>query len=69
MAVNVYMVFFFGANPQGFMTYWWVYVVVCYGIPFVPSLWLLLVNVGDRRGGVYGDATVSSYSLSLVLRH
>ncbi|KAI1128375.1 hypothetical protein F5Y10DRAFT_277419 [Nemania abortiva] len=57
MAVNVYMVFFFSANPSNFLRYWWAYCLVCYGIPFIPALWLLLVRGGDG-GGVYGDATI-----------
>jgi hypothetical protein len=59
MAVNVYMVFFFAANPKSFLNYWWAYFLVCYGIPLIPALWLLLVR-GDSRGEVYGNATVSS---------
>jgi hypothetical protein len=57
MAVNVFMVFFFAANPRSFLRYWWVYFLVCYGIPFIPSLWLLLVR-DEQQGLVYGDATV-----------
>ncbi|KAI1866464.1 hypothetical protein JX265_007765 [Neoarthrinium moseri] len=56
MAVNVYMVFFFAANPKSFLCYWWAYVIVCYGIPLIPSLWLLLVH-DEQDGSVYGDAT------------
>ncbi|KAI0409477.1 hypothetical protein F4802DRAFT_144940 [Xylaria palmicola] len=57
MAVNVYMVFFFSANPHNFLRYWWAYFIVCYGIPFIPALWLLLVRDGTGDA-VYGDATV-----------
>lgn len=57
MAVNVYMVFFFSANPNSFLRYWWAYFLVCYGIPFIPSLWLLVVRGGDGQN-VYGNATV-----------
>ncbi|KAI1190923.1 hypothetical protein F5B17DRAFT_427015 [Nemania serpens] len=57
MAVNVYMVFFFSANPNNFLRYWYAYFIVCYGIPLVPALWLLVVR--DEAGrGVYGDATI-----------
>lgn len=67
MAVNVYMVFFFSANPNNFLRYWYAYFIVCYGIPFIPALWLLLVR--DESGGnVYGDATVS-LSLGLCFNH
>ncbi|KAK5624630.1 hypothetical protein RRF57_000346 [Xylaria bambusicola] len=57
MAVNVYMVFFFSANPNNFLRYWYAYFIVCYGIPFAPALWLLLVRDGSG-GNVYGDATI-----------
>ncbi|KAI0117451.1 hypothetical protein F4814DRAFT_439783 [Daldinia grandis] len=57
MAVNVYMVFFFSANPKSFLRYWWAYFLVCYGIPFIPSLWLLIVRGSDGQI-VYGNATI-----------
>ncbi|KAI0593261.1 hypothetical protein F4775DRAFT_520874 [Biscogniauxia sp. FL1348] len=57
MAVNVYMVFFFSANPKSFLRYWWAYFCVCYGIPFIPALWLLVVRGSDGQN-VYGDATI-----------
>lgn len=58
MAVNVYMVFFFSANPRRFLDYWWAYCIICYGVPLIPALWLLLLRSEDG-GRVYGDATVS----------
>ncbi|KAI2613653.1 uncharacterized protein GGS25DRAFT_9576 [Hypoxylon fragiforme] len=57
MAVNVYMVFFFSADPKSFLQYWWAYCLVCYGVPFIPSLWLLIVRGGDGQN-VYGNATI-----------
>ncbi|KAK8056182.1 G-protein coupled receptor [Apiospora rasikravindrae] len=48
MAVNVYMVFFFAANPNSFLGYWWAYFVICYGIPFIPAIWLLVARGEDR---------------------
>ncbi|KAI1496202.1 hypothetical protein F5X99DRAFT_414320 [Biscogniauxia marginata] len=57
MAVNVYMVFFFSANPKSFLRYWWAYFCVCYGIPFIPALWLLVVRGRDGQN-VYGNATI-----------
>ncbi|KAI0442472.1 hypothetical protein F4803DRAFT_562288 [Xylaria telfairii] len=57
MAVNVYMVFFFSANPNNFLRYWYAYFIVCYGIPFIPALWLLVVRDGSGDT-VYGDATI-----------
>ncbi|KAK8138524.1 g-protein coupled receptor [Apiospora sp. TS-2023a] len=57
MAVNVYMVFFFAANPNSFLGYWWAYFCICYGIPFIPAVWLLVAR-GEDRTQVYGDATL-----------
>ncbi|KAI1477713.1 hypothetical protein F4774DRAFT_427128 [Daldinia eschscholtzii] len=57
MAVNVYMVFFFSANPKSFLRYWWAYFLICYGIPFIPALWLLIVRGSDGQI-VYGNATI-----------
>lgn len=59
MAVNVFLVFFFGANPASFRKYVWLYCLVCFGIPFVPALTCLLIR-GENGRRVYGDATVSS---------
>ena len=56
MAVNVFLVFFFGANPASFRQYVWVYCLVCFGVPFIPAIVCLLYK--DSRGAVYGDATV-----------
>ncbi|KAK8049654.1 g-protein coupled receptor [Apiospora phragmitis] len=57
MAVNVYMVFFFAANPNSFLGYWWAYFGICYGIPFIPAVWLLVAR-GENRVQVYGNATL-----------
>ncbi|KAK8027266.1 g-protein coupled receptor [Apiospora marii] len=57
MAVNVYMVFFFAANPNSFLGYWWAYFCICYGIPFIPAVWLLVAR-GEDRTQVYGNATL-----------
>ncbi|PKS06275.1 hypothetical protein jhhlp_007023 [Lomentospora prolificans] len=57
MAVNVYLVFFYGANPASFRKHVWIYCLVCFGIPFVPALVCLLYRE-DVRGVVYGDATL-----------
>ncbi|KAI0385726.1 hypothetical protein F5Y04DRAFT_291177 [Hypomontagnella monticulosa] len=57
MAINVFMVFFFSANPKSFLRYWWAYCIVCYGIPTIPAIWLLFIH-GDDGQGTYGDATI-----------
>ncbi|RYP08633.1 hypothetical protein DL764_001761 [Monosporascus ibericus] len=57
MAVNVSMVFFFSANPKRFLDYWWAYWIVCYGVPLIPAVWLLLLRDGDNKRA-YGNATI-----------
>jgi len=57
MAVNVFMVFFFSADPNNFLRYWYAYFLVCYGVPFIPALCLLLLR-RNGDGNVYGNATV-----------
>jgi hypothetical protein len=64
MAVNVYMVFFFAASPTSFVRYLWLYCLICFGLPFIPAISLLILN-HYRRGedGAYlyfGNATVRS---------
>jgi hypothetical protein len=63
MAVNVYMVFFLAANPVSFRKYLWVYCVICFGAPALPAVILLFIH-DQGKGSVYGNATVSSSSLS-----
>ncbi|KAI1818415.1 hypothetical protein GGS20DRAFT_596216 [Poronia punctata] len=57
MAVNVYLVFFYSADPKSFLRYWYVYFIVCYGVPLIPALCLLLFRRGDGTS-VYGNATI-----------
>jgi hypothetical protein len=58
MAVNVYMVFFLAANPVSFRKYLWVYCIVCFGVPALPAI-VLLVLRPRKNGPIYGNATVS----------
>lgn len=60
MAVNVFLVFFFGANPAAFRKYLWVYCVICFGTPAIPAIVCLLIPTSD--GKIYGDATVRGIS-------
>ena len=65
MAVNVFLVFFFGANPSSFRKYLWLYCLICFGAPFIPALALLLIK--DESGArIYGDATVGSRNGALA---
>lgn len=58
MAINVYMVFFMSFNPTTFRQYLWLYCVICYGLPAIPSFVFLFLR--EERGLVYGDAAVSN---------
>lgn len=58
MAINVLLVFYFQATPESFQSWWWVYCLICYGGPFTIALVLLFVH-NEKRGPVYGEATVS----------
>ncbi|KAM0326305.1 hypothetical protein ACHAQA_006903 [Verticillium albo-atrum] len=46
MAVNVYLVFFFGASPASFRRYLWLYCIICFGGPFIPAILWCWIN-GD----------------------
>lgn len=58
MAINVYMVFFMSFNPATFRQYLWLYCVICFGLPAIPSFVFLFLR--EERGLVYGDAAVSN---------
>lgn len=57
MALNVYLTFFknYAASNLRNLEKW--YLVFCYGVPFVPALVYLLLDVGGRYG-IYGPATI-----------
>ncbi|KAL1871936.1 hypothetical protein Daus18300_004572 [Diaporthe australafricana] len=56
MAINVYMVFFMSFNPTTFRQYLWLYCVICFGLPAIPSFVFLFLR--EERGLVYGDAAL-----------
>ncbi|KAK1450583.1 G-protein coupled receptor [Colletotrichum melonis] len=58
MAVNVYLVFFAGANPSSFRRYIWVYCAICFGFPMIPAVVCLLVRPRGPDDLIYGDATI-----------
>ncbi|CCF40159.1 G-protein coupled receptor [Colletotrichum higginsianum] len=58
MAVNVYLVFFAGANPSSFREYLWVYCAVCFGFPLVPALVCLFLRPHGPNDYIYGNATL-----------
>lgn len=66
MAINVFLVFYYRTSPDSFRRWWWVYCLVCYGGPFVIALTLLLIK-NPTKGLVYGEATVRSFSRSVLI--
>ncbi|KAJ0107252.1 hypothetical protein J7T55_007622 [Diaporthe amygdali] len=56
MAINVYMVFFMSFNPTTFRQYLWLYCLICFGLPAIPSFVFLFLR--EDRGLVYGDAAL-----------
>lgn len=57
MAFNVFLVFFFSANPTTFRRHLWMYCVVCFGLPMIPAIVCLYIK-NKTQGPVYGDATL-----------
>ncbi|KAM4054502.1 7 transmembrane receptor (secretin family) domain-containing protein [Hirsutella rhossiliensis] len=57
MAFNVYLVFFYNADPASFRKYLWAYCLVCFGGPMIPAVVLIAIR-GDPRGPIYGDAAL-----------
>ncbi|KAK0660829.1 hypothetical protein QBC41DRAFT_383502 [Cercophora samala] len=51
MAVNVLIVFRYGADPQHFKRWWWLYCLICYGGPGISAGILLAL-------GYYGNAGI-----------
>lgn len=56
MAVNVFLVFFFAANPNSFRSYLWLYCLICFGLPGLPALICLFYAPNGRK--IYGNATL-----------
>lgn len=57
MACNVYLSFFRQYDAGQLRGLEWKYLVLCYGLPFVPALAFLFIQSGSS-GKVYGDAVV-----------
>lgn len=58
MACNVYLTFFKQHDAASLRTLEWRYLALCYGLPFIPALVFVFIDVGDS-GRVYGSANVS----------
>ncbi|PKY01827.1 family A G protein-coupled receptor-like protein [Aspergillus campestris IBT 28561] len=56
MACNVYLALFRKHDTEHLRNLEWRYMLLCYGVPFVPALVLLFIK-NDSQGKVYGKAT------------
>jgi hypothetical protein len=66
MAVNVYLVFFRRYDAHRLKRLYWIYGVICYGLPFIPAMFCLFYKT-KRQGKMYGNATVSASSLKVYV--
>lgn len=57
MAVNVYLVFFRRYDASRLKKLYWIYGLICYGLPFIPAMVCLLLRQ-KQKGRIYGNATV-----------
>ncbi|KAL7911730.1 putative G-protein coupled receptor protein [Trichoderma velutinum] len=57
MAFNVFLVFFYNANPATFRKRIWIYCIVCFGGPLVPAVVLVSIH-DDAKGPVFGNAAL-----------
>jgi hypothetical protein len=57
MACNVYLTFFHKYGSEQLRQIEWVYVVCCYGLPFIPSFIYFFIYT-HARGRVYGSSIV-----------
>lgn len=58
MAFNVYLTFFHKHDAAKLRHLEWKYIVLCYGLPFIPPFAYLFIH-SSSKGPVYGSATVS----------
>lgn len=57
MSLNVYFTFYWHYNATDLKELEIYYIMVCYGLPFIPALTFLFVS-SPEHGHVYGDATL-----------
>lgn len=57
MAINVYLCIFRRWDTVQLRRMHWIYLALCYGIPFVPAIFCLFYRE-KTRGKMYGNATV-----------
>ena len=59
MACNVYLTIFQKYNAQDLRLLEWRYLLLCYGIPFIPAEAYFFIR-SNARGKIYGSAVVST---------
>ncbi|KAH8700760.1 hypothetical protein BGW36DRAFT_292700 [Talaromyces proteolyticus] len=57
MACNVYLTFFRKYDASTLRNLEWKYVLMCYGLPFIPSFVYFFIN-SDSKGPIYGSAVI-----------
>ncbi|KAL7933014.1 putative G-protein coupled receptor protein [Trichoderma chlorosporum] len=57
MAFNVFLVFFYNANPATFRKRIWVYCIICFGGPLIPAIVLVSIH-DDAKGPIFGNASL-----------
>ena len=68
MALNVYLTFRHRFSSSQLRSLEKKYILLCYGIPFVPAIVYAFLRT-EARGRVYGDATVSLFQIPLHVSH
>ena len=66
LATNVYLTFFHKYGETQLRALEWRYLLLCYGVPFVPALVYIFVHTA-ARGKIYGSATVGHAKLLISL--
>lgn len=57
MAFNVYLTFFHRFTANQLRAQEWKYLIICYGIPFIPAIVFAFTQT-EARGKIYGGAVV-----------
>jgi hypothetical protein len=66
MALNIYFAFHTRKFPTiNFRQLVYYYIIACYGIPFLPAMVFLVLDL-STQAGFYGDATVRTTFLFLI---
>lgn len=57
MAMNVYLTFYWKFDAERLRRLEIVYIICCYGVPFVPAFVFIWINTASK-GRFYGDAVL-----------